>query len=1086
MVVVVPPPPSMAPKARSSSAPTAATATVTATSPTAPPRDLAEEIRRAAAGQWLNALRGAGVHWPDGEMRSREYWCRSPLRADAAAGSFSINLDTGLFNDFASGDKGDGFQFLQLSTGCTFVEAARKLAEALNIPTGESKPRRPSKSSAPPAGCTLAEYAAAKGFNADLLTRVFGLRDHEYLGVTVVEMPYADAAGARVAVRYRTALTKTPTGGDDRFRWRKGAVARELVYGLEHAARAVYPPEHVAPRVLLVVEGESNVHAAAHRGMVALGVPGKSVADAPAIGRAVAAFASQPGREGLSVLILVDPDATGVFDRDVASSCRQAGFKGDILSTIPQTVTTDKDFADLHLRHHGLVEPFQADFDRLLASAKPVMTAATAEITPELARWRERPPRRTFGSIRPDACQLAESADRAWDALAQSNAQDPRLFLRGGYPVRVVRNHDGSTAVSIAEPLTKDRCLRELARALDWTRSTTTGDRPCAPPDPVVRTILATENPPLPPLSRITSAPVISRSGEITTTPGYHRATRTLYSPPAGLSVPSVPETPTAADIEKAKHLLLVELFGDFPFVSPSDRAHALALCLQPFVRDRIEGPTPIYLVESPTQGTGKGKLAKAALTAAVGDPGEAVGAEDAAEWRKKLTTEILAGTEALVIDNLDGRLDSSSLASALTASKWTDRVLGSNARVEIPIRTTWVATANNLDLSKDMARRAVRIRIARPSETPWRTTGFRHPNLIAWATEHRGDLIWAALTICRHWFALGQPVPLDCPTLGSFESWTEVMGGILAAAGIDGFLANADELLAASDPGSTAWQQFVEAWAARWPGVPVGVGDLYGIAKDIEGFPLGRQDGERSQKTALGMGIRRRRDAVFGGWKIMASGVAHQASKWRVERVEVPLFEGSPQGSPLKPIDSHSKGEPGEPGEPFSELVRERETTAIAGRTVQARDHVIKEDQLKVPQVPQVPPLVDSQGFGQGNLENRGSPVAQGSPQGSPAQNFDTYEADERAAIQAEAAEASGQKTTTQPDPASPPKSPRRPLPPEIAAQLNKVFGKKRAFPSIACPNCGPGTQVSPYRGPASIGSHLCKACNKAFQFTG
>src|SRR5688572_2391371 len=61
-----------------------------------------------------------------------------------------------------------------------------------------------------------------------------------------------------------------------------------------------------------------------------------------------------------------------------------------------------------------------------------------------------------------------------------------------------------------------------------------------------------------------------------------------------------------------------------------------------------------------------------------------------------------------------------------------------------------------------------------------------------------------------------------DCPTapgpsLGRFEAWLRVLGGILAVAGVPGFLGNLQEFYAASDDGGDAWREFVERWAARY-----------------------------------------------------------------------------------------------------------------------------------------------------------------------------------------------------------------------------------------------------------------------------
>lgn len=47
-------------------------------------------------GRWL----------PDGSVHGREYISRNPRRDDHRYGSFKVNLDTGRWADFATGDRG--------------------------------------------------------------------------------------------------------------------------------------------------------------------------------------------------------------------------------------------------------------------------------------------------------------------------------------------------------------------------------------------------------------------------------------------------------------------------------------------------------------------------------------------------------------------------------------------------------------------------------------------------------------------------------------------------------------------------------------------------------------------------------------------------------------------------------------------------------------------------------------------------------------------------------------------------------------------------------------------------------------------
>lgn len=71
--------------------------------------------------------------WLPGYDKARkqgdELWLPSPLRSDRSIGSFSVNLSTGLFSDFASpDDKGDALTLYARVKGMTDAEAAKALA----------------------------------------------------------------------------------------------------------------------------------------------------------------------------------------------------------------------------------------------------------------------------------------------------------------------------------------------------------------------------------------------------------------------------------------------------------------------------------------------------------------------------------------------------------------------------------------------------------------------------------------------------------------------------------------------------------------------------------------------------------------------------------------------------------------------------------------------------------------------------------------------------------------------------------------------------------------------------------------------
>jgi len=497
---------------------------------------------------------------------------------------------------------------------------------------------------------------------------------------------------------------------------------------------------------------------------------------------------------------------------------------------------------------------------------------------------------------------LPRVTNQAWSAIEKAN-HPPYLFRYGGVPCRLEHNDNG---VLVVRQLTQDRLRYEVARVAEWFKWTDGKKKPAKPLMDVVKNMLATPDPPLPVLSRITEVPVFAPDGTLQTEPGYHPAARVYYSPPKSFTVSEV-DNPTPEDISQAKDLIFGELLVDFPFVSDADRAQAVALFLLPYVRDLIDGPTPNHLVESPVPGSGKGLLVDACLRPALGQHlGFIPQANDEAEWRKRITASLIEGRGAIVIDNLRSRLDSGVLAAALTTIYWADRILGRSEMVNLPVRCVWVTTGNNPMVSTEIARRSIRIRLDAGVERPWELTNFKHPSLREWADEHRPDLVWAALTLVQAWIVAGKPL-WQARTLGSYENWSAVMGGILGVNGIKGFLENLDDFYATADAEASEWELFLEKWWKEFDQKAVGVGELILLAEEA-GLQFGG-DTEHSKRVSLGTQLRQHRDQIIGEYRITSAGKAQGALQWQlVPTVSLMSLSESPDPN-LKNVGKNHNG---------------------------------------------------------------------------------------------------------------------------------------------------------------------------------
>lgn len=212
-------------------------------------------------GRWL----------PDGNRQGHEYKARNPLRADNKAGSFSININTGSWGDFATNDAGnDLISLYAYLEGLEQWEAAIDVADqvAFNLPEGcrpktqqtveRKKPvvdpetikqAKPKEESPWHPVVPVPQYAE----DAPLA--------HPNRGLPALKWAYKDANGQLLGYIYRfntsdggketlplTYCLNQTTGKHD-WRWMQWAEPNRPLYGLDRLA--AHPDAWV-----LLVEGE--------------------------------------------------------------------------------------------------------------------------------------------------------------------------------------------------------------------------------------------------------------------------------------------------------------------------------------------------------------------------------------------------------------------------------------------------------------------------------------------------------------------------------------------------------------------------------------------------------------------------------------------------------------------------------------------------------------------------------------------------------------------------------------------------------------------------------------------------------------
>jgi hypothetical protein len=287
-------------------------------------------------------------------------------------------------------------------------------------------------------------------------------------------------------------------------------------------------------------------------------------------------------------------------------------------------------------------------------------------------------------------------------------------------------------------------------------------------------------------LKGVIETPTLRPDGTILQDQGYDPATG-LFLDFGDAAFARVPENPTRQDALAALDQF-IDVIRAFPFApdemsedwSPSleqgrqpssSRSVILSAYLTGLVRGSLR-TAPLHAIDAPTMGTGKSKLADITATIMTGRCASVISqGPTEEEMEKRLFSMLYAGSPVIVIDNIEHPLEGAALCSILSQEIWKSRILGKSETPELPTRSLFIATGNNLTLRGDLTRRAVTCRLDARSERPdERKFDF---DAVELARLKRQELVVGGLTMIRAYIAAGRPLEGEIPHVGSFEDWT-------------------------------------------------------------------------------------------------------------------------------------------------------------------------------------------------------------------------------------------------------------------------------------------------------------------------
>lgn len=447
---------------------------------------------------------------------------------------------------------------------------------------------------------------------------------------------------------------------------------------------------------------------------------------------------------------------------------------------------------------------------------------------------------------------------------------DLKVFRSGDALVELIFCEGGGGEL---KKLTDTNINGMLVRFADIIKTKPEGIVPASVPSVVLRDMIAHPDCGMPVLTTVVATPFFSKSGELVSKAGYHASEQTYIHYPKRFSPEQLQIGIVSRDeATNIAHQVVEDLFSDFPFVRSADRVHIVAALIQPFVRAMISGPTPLYVINAPTQGTGKTLIVKViSIIASGSEPAPRVPSSDENERQRAFLAELMSGRQIILLDNLDDKrmFHSPSLAAILTSTMYSDRLIGSSKMVQVPNQATWFLTGNNPSMSGELVRRSVFSRLEPNQERPWERQGFKHPDLTRWVAQNRWALVQSILTMINSWVNAGQPAGAG-KTLGSFEDWSIVMQSILQYLGYADLLANSGDFKLAADPMDELWTQFILRWHAKFGFSGVSATQLLSLADSDLPIEAIVGDGSTPSKLAtLGKRLRDKHGGVFGGFKV-------------------------------------------------------------------------------------------------------------------------------------------------------------------------------------------------------------------------
>lgn len=270
--------------------------------------------------------------------------------------------------------------------------------------------------------------------------------------------------------------------------------------------------------------------------------------------------------------------------------------------------------------------------------------------------------------------------------------------------------------------------------------------------------------------------PVVREDGKMELLPDGFDPSTGVYTVPGGL------EYNRNWDVAEGK-AWVDKWFGAMPFEDERSKAVLVSALLVLFVRHLPGGNAlrPGFLFEANMPGSGKSICGKAACSIVLGYA--PVGKRKAREeMDKEIEAHLRSKSPVIFLDNLYGSLKSATLDQLITSKVVTFRAMGGQTICTLENDAPVIVTGNDLEKNDDAFRRYLVCKLFEAGDPNKRKVQHMLDDDVLSTEEWRKEALAALWSFVRHWDEKGRP---EGPTtLGSFERFSKLMGGILTACG--------------------------------------------------------------------------------------------------------------------------------------------------------------------------------------------------------------------------------------------------------------------------------------------------------------